>query len=201
MKSSRLALTEGHLPSKWLLMDEEHIKTDEQIISEQLDFFIRNASGCGFAVIAARAPERFGWRHEVISACDSGKIDGLIEGAIASENTGTLSIIFRDVDTDQKLDELIPKLNQNRLYLHQEVNTDENRCYQFRARINDEESYVSGFGTFQSMPITRRTPYSSIVLRVKPRPAFDWHLQKPEEGIVHVADLLFLFHTRLLFSL
>lgn len=170
-------------------MDAEHNKTEAQIISEQLEFFARNLSGCGFAALAARDPYHFEWGSKVIRSPDHGKIDEYIAWAVAEPSVSTLSLIFPDVTSDRELDALIPLLRTNLLILYEHVDTEQNRCFRFRAQINEEQSFISGFGPFEYMPVTRRAPYTSIVMRVKQRPLYEWNFKEPESGIIHVADM------------
>lgn len=170
-------------------MEEEHNKTEEQIIADQLEFFMRNGSGCAFAAQAARDPNRYEWGHLVVPTADLGKIDELLVSAIADNSISTLAMIFPEVRSDEELDNFIPKLVTEHITLNEIYDTENNRCFRFRAKINEEQSYISGFGPFEYMPITRRSPHTSIVLRVKPRPPYTWHLKPPVEGIIHVADM------------
>lgn len=170
-------------------MDAEHNKTEAQIISEQLEFFARNLSGCGFAALAARDPDHFEWGSKIILSSDYGKIDEYIAWAVAEPSVSTLSLIFPDVTSDQELDTLIPQLQTKLLILHELVDTEQNRCFRFRAQVNEDQSFVSGFGPFDYMPVTRRSPHTSIVMRVKERPSYDWNFKEPESGIIHVADM------------
>lgn len=170
-------------------MIEEQNKTDSQIISEQLDFFVTNKSGCAFAAVAAKNPTHYEWRHVVIANVHLTELETVISAAIDDASVSTLALIFPDVKTDQELDLLIPKLLSRYIVLHEHYDTERNRCFRFRAKIGNDESYISGFGPFSSMPVTRRSPHTAIVMRVKPRPDYDWDLKSPEKGIIHIADM------------
>lgn len=174
---------------KTLGMAEEHNKTADQIIGEQLEFFLRNRSGCAFAAVAARDAQHYEWQHEVIRAGEYAEIDGVIAQSVAAPEVSTLSILLPDITEPEELDLLLPELVGENLYLHEVFNTEHNACFRFRAKVGDEESYVSGFGPFEWMPSTRQTPHTALVMRVAPRPEYDWHLKEPDEGLVHVADM------------
>ena len=161
----------------------------DEIISDQLNFFAKNAAGCAFAAHAARDSDRYEWSHQIIGSDSLQSITNVIMAAIVDERISTLSIIFPDVRTNADLDNLLPALNRDVLYLYEKLDTDSNRCFRYRAKIGIDESFVSGFGPFEHMPITRQTPHTSIVFRVKPRPAYGWYLKEPENGIIHVADM------------
>lgn len=170
-------------------MAEEHNKITDQIIGEQLDFFAKNLTGCGFAAIAAKNAAHYEWDHILVEAPEASAIDDAISSAMAADGVSTLSIVFPSVRSDTEFDAFLPTLQSERLVLRETEDTDVNRCYRFRAIIDDEESLVTGFGPFDWLPKTRRAPYTSIVLRVKPRPDYDWHLKPPVPGIIHIADM------------
>ena len=162
---------------------------DDELIQEQLNFFAANSSGCGFAAQAAKDPTLHEWHHVVVMAGSYDNIDQIVRDAITADGVSTLSLVFPEVGDAADLDRFLPILDGAVIYLHAKIDTAENRCYRFRAKVGDEESYVSGFGPFDFMPETRRTPHTSLVMRVKPRPDYDWFLKEPDEGLVHVADM------------
>ncbi len=118
-----------------------------------------------------------------------GQIDDIILEAVSNDDVSTLSLIFPDVCTEGDLNELIPSLNREVIFLHEILDVNSNRCYRFRAHVGDDVSYISGFAPFTTMPVTRRAGVTSIVIRVGPRPAYTWYLKEPEAGVVHVADM------------
>lgn len=170
-------------------MSEEHNKTDQDIIDAQMEFFRKGKSGCSFAAFAARDPKHFEWHHRVVLPDQYATVQAIVAEAILDDEVSTLALVFPDVDTDEKLDEILPVLNGDFLFLHHCLNTEANCCFRFRARVGDDEAFVSGFGPFDYMPKTRRTPYTSLIFRVSPRPEYDWYLKPPEQGIIHVADM------------
>ncbi|WHU00926.1 hypothetical protein [Sphingomonas sp. NIBR02145] len=163
--------------------------SDDEIVTSQLEFFAKNSSGCAFAAMAAREPEKYEWAHQIVNQGSLPDLDSIIDKAIEDPAISTLSLVFPHVTDLDALSSLLPALQGERIYLHDLHDTAENRCYRFRARIGEDESFISGFGPYEHLPMTRRTPYTSIVMRVKPRPHYEWHMQPPEEGIIHVADM------------
>ena len=170
-------------------MTEEHNKTDAEVSRAHFEFFARNNSGCAFAAYAGKAPAEFGWHARIVREAKLHELEQIIEEAISDDAVSTLSLIFPDHHTDLKLDALIPQMQTEKLFLHEMCDPGKNRCYRFRARVGSEESFVSGFGPFDYFPVTRRSPDTSIVMRVSPRPHYEWYLKEPEEGIIHVADM------------
>ena len=163
--------------------------TDQEAIEAQLSFFSNAGSGCGFATLASRDASKYEWSHRVIQDQSAASLDAVLREAIADPGTSTLSIIIPATQTLSDLANLIDNMNGGLFLLNNIVDTQNNRCYRIRAQIGDEQSYISGFGPFEHMPKTRQSGVTSIVMRVKPRPKYEWHLKEPEEGIVHVADM------------
>lgn len=170
-------------------MNVEHNKTAGQVIEEHFAFFARNGSGCAFAAMAARDPAKYEWQAVVLFDEGVDAFNDVLRDAIADENVTTLSVIFPDACTDDGLDRLLPKLPGAQVFLHERHDTATNGCFRFRARVGADEAYISGFGPFEYMPVTRQTPHTAIVTRVGPRPEYEWYLKEPEEGLVHVADM------------
>lgn len=170
-------------------MAEEHNKTKVQIIADHLDFFVRNRSGCAFAAYAARDALKYEWCHVTLGLEDVGLLNEIIAESVASAEVSTLSVIFPEVRTFDDLFELLPRLIGEQITLHEVRPSGDNACIRLRSRVGAEQSYVSGFGPFDLMPVTRQTPHTSIVMRVGPRPNYDWYLKEPDEGLVHVADM------------
>lgn len=163
--------------------------TDAEIKLSHLDFFVRNATGCAFAAHVARDPARFDWAIETLGANDVDTIDEVISNAIGNGGISTLSLVFPEVTTEADLIALIPRLDREIIFLHEVINVNSKRCFRFRAKIGNDVSYISGFAPFNTMPITRRADLVSIVMRVGPRPNYDWNFKPPEVGVVHVADM------------
>jgi hypothetical protein len=158
-------------------------------IKAQTRFFRKNLGGCAFAAFAARNPRKYGWVHRVIDI-DTSEIDGAIEEAIGTAACSTLSIIFRRCETVPRLTELTKRLLQSRhLFLGQNVIYEGHRCLGYRLRLGSNESWVSGFGPFHFLPKTRQSPHTEIIMRVKPRPAYEKVMKKAPDGVVHLADM------------
>ncbi|WP_123906325.1 hypothetical protein [Sphingorhabdus sp. YGSMI21] len=157
--------------------------------SEQRKFFRSNGSGCAFAATAAKDMAKYGWT-QIKSDVDPVSIDKHIKSAIRSEEITTLSLLFPDVDQDQNLKELIENLEKcDSVYLENRFESNDNYGFQFRARVNELTSWVTGFGPFEYLPVTRQSPRTEITIRVKPRPLYAWNFKETPEGIIHLADL------------
>ncbi len=162
---------------------------EKQIRESQLEFFAKNRAGCLFAAIAAKKPRRYGWHQDIIPPVAS-VIRNKLEAAIASPGINTLSLVFPAVDTARKLAGLIDAaINSSFMYVGQKVSYDEHVCVGLRGKIGKLDSWISGFGPFAFLPITRQAPYTELTLRVKPRPKFKWVMKESPQGVIHLADL------------
>jgi hypothetical protein len=146
-------------------------------------------AGCLFAATAAHDPSKYGWCHRVVRA-DPGEIDAAIHAAIGDGNVTTLSLLFPAVCSPEELLGLVGALKSCKLLiLEQTVPYGQTVCLGFRAMIGVLRSYVTGFGDFDFLPPTRRTPYVEITMRVKPRPQYEFVFKEAPDGIIHLADL------------
>ena len=159
------------------------------IITRQLDFFRHNKAGCAFATYAAVDPIKYGWIHKILKV-EVSQIDTEIEKAINLQDITTLSLIFPDVDSLERLLQLIIVMtNCNYILLEQNVIFDRYRCLGFRVRVDQLLSWVSGFGHFDCFPKTRQTVYTEITFRVKKRPNYAKLMKKSPPSVIHLADM------------
>lgn len=162
---------------------------DAIILRRQARFFRKNLAGCAFAAYAARDMKRFGWAQKVLDIA-APQINSAIRGAIEDPKISTFSLVFRSCKTNSQLLQLIESLRHcDRVFLEQDVVLSEHRCLGFRARIGTERSWITGLGPFPFFPPTRRTPYTELVMRVKPRPSYKKVMKKTPPGVLHAADM------------
>lgn len=155
----------------------------------QMDYFSQMKAGCAFAAVAARDPSKYGWEQKVVEM-HHGTIDDQIHQGINDSKVTTLSLIFPAV---REIDHLIELTNElqlcSQVFLEQCVLFENAYCMGFRVRMGDCVSWVSGFGDFNFFPKTRRTPFTEITFRVKPRPKYKWFMKESPPNIIHLADL------------
>ena len=162
---------------------------DKAIKLAQMDFFRKSKAGCIFAAVAAKDPEKYGWIQKIVTV-DWNIIEQEIQEATTANSVTTLSLIFPSVTTDETLVGLVRELELcPSIVLEQNHVFEGSRCLGFRVRVDDFLSWVSGFGNFEFLPETRRTPYTEITFRVKPRPNYEWTMKKSPENVIHLADL------------
>ena len=164
------------------------MKTSD-VIAAQLEFYRNNKAGCAFAAFTAKAPQKYGWSQKVISPT-AASIDAATEEAIASTETTMVSLIFPDVSTLESLLSLVATFQSTHyIFLEQNLVFDDFHCLGFRAKVGSFVSWISGFGPFDFFPVTRRSPFTEVALRVKPRPDYKHIMKKAPAGVIHLADL------------
>ena len=166
---------------------------------EQLKFYRTSKGGCAFAAVAAKDPGKYGW-HQVITDAHSDSIDTEIQRAIHTPDVTTLSLIFPSVTTDEDLISFVEILrNCRNVFFEHETVYEDTICFGIRVKVGDLKSWVSGFGNYGFLPETRRTPYTEITFRVKPRPNYKWVMKKSPANVIHLADLDMLGITKATF--
>lgn len=162
---------------------------DTKIVEAQLNFYRRGQAGCKFAALAATGPSRYGWLHRLVPP-NLATIEAEIAAAIMDPDTTTVSLTFPSISQADELVGLIQEVsNGSLIFLQQDAVFEGFRCLGLRVRVGELLSWVSGFGPFDFLPATRRSPHTEIVFRVKPRPNYDWVLKQSPDGVIHLADM------------
>ena len=170
-------------------------KWKRQIIDEQLDFYKEGLAGCKFAQYAAQNPESHFWKHDVfIGELNDDllkSVENFINYAETTDDISTVSLIFPEVKTEQDLARFLNWIVQSeRFFLEPDVEIEGFRCIHLRVNVDEQKSWVSGFAPLNFMPLTRQSPYTEIVFRVKKRPDYKDNIQpKPPKDEIHVADM------------
>ena len=169
------------------------------IKSEQLRFYRASKAGCAFAAVAAKDPARYGW-IQIVTESNLDTINSEIQKAVNDSKTTTLSLIFPNVTTDKDLVLFVETLRVcPSIFFEHETMYEEFVCFGVRVKIGEIKSWVSGFGNYDFFPETRRTPYTEITFRVKPRPNYKWVMKKSPPDVTHLADLDMLGLTKATF--
>lgn len=169
---------------------------DQTIIDNQLQFYREGRAGCLFAAHAAIDPAKYGWRLCVVDPTVAG-VESPLREAIASPTISTSSLIFPTVRTWSDLKALLTMLRTcPSFFVGQSIEVMGTVCLGYRVRIGDLTSWVTGFGPFEFLPATRRSPYTEIALRTKPRPNYRVVMKEAPEGVIHLADMDMLAMSR-----
>lgn len=161
----------------------------EAVRAKQLAFLMEKRAGCLFAAVAAQNPEKYGWFHKFPDIDDTA-IDRCIAAAIEAPDVAMMSLVFPDVVSTEDLLHLIGVLRRCEMMSLEQVESMLGcTCLGFRAKVGELRSYVTGFGDFPFMPETRRAPFVELVMRVKPRPNYDFVFKEAPPDVIHLADL------------
>lgn len=161
----------------------------EQIIKTQLAFYREGNAGYLFAAHASAEPEKFGW-HLAVTDVDQKQIETLIQSAIGNEKVSTQSIIFPKVLVWDDLKKLLLVLVKTKsVFLGQEDECEGSICLGYRLRIEDDTSWILGFGGFDFLPKTRQSLFTEIVFRCKPKPDYQQVMKESDKDVLHVAHM------------
>lgn len=161
----------------------------ERVLQEQMSFFRSNSTGCGFAAYAARNPGHFGWKQVVVDS-DPEAVDRALSDAIQEPETSTLSLVFPDINRPEHLWEFVKALGaSDGIFVGQDEMLLGQRCIGLRARVRELTSWITGFGNFEFLPLTRRAPHVELTIRTKARPDYKVILKEAPKMVVHLADM------------
>jgi hypothetical protein len=161
----------------------------EKVLVTQLAFLRERRAGCLFAAVAAQDPRKYGWVHRFPGE-EENAIDTCIAAAVDAPEVTMVSLLFPEVIVTEDLLQLIRVLRRcEMLSLEQVEPAFGSICLGFRAKVGELRSYVTGFGNFPFLPKTRRAPFVELVMRVKPRPHYEFVFKEAPPNVIHLADL------------
>ncbi len=173
---------------------------EQTIKREQIEFFKKHQTGCSFAALAAKNPQKYGWIQSIVGI-DTYLIENEIHAAIENPGVTTVSLIFPEVVSARSLTRLVDVLQSCPCMLLEQRTLYENSiCFGFRVKVGTITSWVSGFGKFSFLPKTRQAPYTEIAFRVKRRPHYDWVMKESPPNVIHLADLDMLGLSKAIFQ-
>lgn len=162
---------------------------EDAVIKTQLEFYRTGGAGCQFVAHAANNPTKYEWRLS-IAEVDAVQIADLIMTAVLHPKISTQSIVFPSTQGEGGFLELLKVLNASDLItLEQRAVFRDFICLGYRVRMGEIKSWMTGFGKFDFLPVTRQAPFAEITFRSKPRPPYKTVMKKAPAGVVHLADM------------
>lgn len=162
---------------------------DAEIVERQLSFFRQGKAGCAFAAIAATNPAFFGWRHRVSHRVYD-NLQREISEAVSANHVNMLSLLLPWVSTDHDLIGLVEALPQRtNIFVGMDEIFGNCRCVGLRLPIGSKESWITGMGPFEFLPVTRRASTTELIMRVKSRPNYAKVMKQAPTDVLHLADL------------
>ena len=171
------------------ITDADRELDKETYIAIQKDWHIRGQNGCVFAMHAARNLDGEQWSYDVYKALPEAAVlrQAIVE-AVDNQNNQLASLLFPDVNTTEKLHELIAIAGEAGCIIRQE-DIDDINVLRLRWRLGEVESWVLGFIPTDDVPATRRAPFTELVFRTKQKTKVIHESLNNDPTQAHVADL------------
>lgn len=170
---------------------------DPAVVNEAMFGWARTGqTGCLFATLLAGDPASAGWRSVVVpEPVDDETMDRLLSTLLAA-GTEAAQLVVPWVDTPERLAEFVSQVGRlPNWYIREVIDGDAEPGFvrialRWRLPEPDHVSWVLGFGPFDFMPFTRRSPFTALIFRSAaahsdaiPRTRREDHTE------VHLADL------------
>ena len=195
MNSIQAKLT-SHAEWPTIVPDESQLSTDVTTITAVQNLWhAKGYNGCIFSQLIATNPEDFKWQKSVIQTVDestSAEIDRIVSDAVNNPEVRLLSLVFPTLKSTEDLIGLCEMLSSvtETIFLIQDTFVDGLVALSFRIALEDGEvlAWIMGFGPFEFFAETRQSPYTELVIPVKPKPDNTYHRHNQDKDSAHVAD-------------
>jgi hypothetical protein len=145
----------------------------DEITNKFFEWIRRGSTGCGFAQTFSNPPTPDCWASSVVPGReDYGHIASVIQTFLEStvETAEAAQVILPDVTSAEEIIHLTNALCATKKWFCSEVQSTENKqtlLIGLRWLVPDELhlNWVLGFANLESMPATRRAPYTTLVVR------------------------------------
>lgn len=161
----------------------------ETSIAIQRDWHSRGQNGCVFAMFAAQKLNEEQWAYEAYDALpDAASMQDAIKSAVNDPDNEVLSLLFPTITDTPGLHSLIDLAIEAGCALQQE-DLEGTQVLRLRWHLGDVESWVLGFIDNESMPATRRAPFTELVFRTKQKTKVIHRRLNNDPTQAHVADI------------
>lgn len=160
------------------------------IKSTQMDWYKSHKCGCSFAALAAKDPDKYGWKQIVTpDKITNIELDAIIDKCFNDDTITTVSLIFPNMTTIKDIKDLMAFMCTTSRCIYGSIYDGEFTYEELRFKHNDDIAWVSGFAPLECLPKTRQAPYTELAFRCSPKPTFDYVLKETPKHILHLADL------------
>lgn len=159
------------------------------VVAVQRDWHMRGQNGCVFAMRASRQLDERQWTHAVCTTLPEAETMRVaIEAAVQDPLNELLSMLFPNVNTLDEVRSLINLAAASGCTSKREA-IDQTEIIRLRWSIGNVESWVIGFAPLDSIPATRRAPFTELIFRTKPKTRLIHPTLNNDSTQAHVADL------------
>ncbi len=195
-------IARGHIEN-----ESDMINQPDLIIAIQRHWHGLGQTGCKFAQILSKDPQKYGWHMEVVNGTSKNgvsssilnQIERVVCSAIHDRQIEMISLVFPEVTTPEALVSLLYSLEQLPDWsittikgLEQVSSSDSTVYISLRVILNNKGvlSWVLGFGPFHFLAITRLSPFTELAIRVKPyKPDMPFRELNNDPMTAHLADV------------
>lgn len=168
------------------------------LAAAQRDWHIRGQNGCVFARLAALAAGGLRWDYVVADfvpgVSTTAAVGEMVRDHAAADGVEVLSLLVPGLTTADEVVRFVRELAESSAFwLERDDVIDElvvaHLRYPVPAAPDDVQAWVMGFGPFDWMPGTRRSPYFELVIRVREKNPWLFHRLNQDRGVAHLADV------------
>lgn len=177
------------------ILSRDTFDSDEVTTSLQNLWHKKGYNGCIFSQVIAQSPSDYDWQASVVAELNeisAKEIDDLIKQAIENPSVKLLSIIFPSVKTTEDLTMLVEILayESANIILVNDESVNGLVALALRVALENDEvlAWVMGFGPHDTFAKTRQSPYTELVIPVKPKPEDTYYRHNQDKSSAHVAD-------------
>ena len=190
---------ENHLLKEGAVTRRQDIWENQALSQEVQRHWLSTAqTGCNFARVMVSNPQKYGWETVVLSHSPKevrtqqwrDLVDAALFRAIHSPDCQVISLLFPRIVKPADLVGLLQSIFLTKhVTLEAQPHEASVTTVGLRVQVEDVMSWVLGFGPFDFMPTTRRSPVTDLTLRVKPKPEKGFEKLTPDRTATHLADV------------
>lgn len=183
---------------KYKLSPKEVLDSDDLVIDISKNWISQGQIGCAFAKYMSHSTDDFGWKFEVcrfdtFSKEEVSALYSVIDSHINNPESETLSILFPYITEESQFYEMLDRLiKYSPFFLDSAVNYGDNlKLLAIRLDISGKgnNSWIMALAPFEEFPITRQSPITQLVIRLKVKDPSRMYHQAKNVADAHNADM------------